>query len=106
MCTYQTQHVAVRGSGKGPNGWFPVTDATIYLDHPVHAQADHTLNLDFRNPARGPAARIAVELHPDAALQLARAILETLELAPAGLVPIPPNVCSIPPGHRDRSGLI
>ena len=86
MCTYQTQSVAVRGSGKGPEGWFPVTDATVYLDHPVHAQADHTLNLNFSNPTRGPAARVAVELHPASARQLAEAILESLETAPPGLV--------------------
>jgi hypothetical protein len=86
MCTYQTQTVPVRGSGKGPQGWFPVTDATVYLDHPVHAPADHTLNLDFLNPGRGPSARVAVELDPAAARALAEAILSTLDSAPAGLV--------------------
>ena len=86
MCTYQTAHVDIRGSGKGPDGWFPVTDASVYLDHPVHAPADHTVNLDFLNPARGAAARVAVELDPATARDLATAILSVLDAAPAGLL--------------------
>jgi len=86
MCTYQTERVTVQGSGKGATGWFPVTDATVYFDHPVHAPADHTLNLDFLNPARGPSARVAVELDPVSARALAEAILTTLDTAPPGLV--------------------
>lgn len=86
MCTYQTERLAVRGSGKGADGWFPVTDATVYFDHPVHAPAEHTLNLDFLNPGRGPGARVAVELDPAAARALAEAILATLDSAPAGLL--------------------
>jgi len=85
MCTYQTTSLGVRGSGKGPDGWFSLSDATVYLDHPVHADALHTLNIDLRNPARGPAARVAVELDPASARELARAILATLEEAPAPL---------------------
>ncbi len=86
MCTYRTTTLAVSGSGKGPQGWFPVTDAAVYLDHPVHARAEHTLNVDLRNPGRGPAARVALELDPRAARDLAVAILEALDAAPAGLV--------------------
>jgi hypothetical protein len=87
MCTYQTQAVEISGSGKGAEGWFPVTDATVYLDHPVHAPADHTLNIDFLNPERGASARVAVELDPGSARALAIAILSTLDRAPDGLVP-------------------
>jgi len=86
MCTYQTERLTVRGSGKGASGWFPVTDATVYLDHPVHAPADHTLNVDFLNPERGPGARVAVELDPASARALAETILGALASAPAGLV--------------------
>jgi Family of unknown function (DUF6295) len=86
MCTYQTERVALQGSGKGAQGWFPLTDASVYLDHPVHAPADHTLNLDFLNPDRGPGARVAVELDPGSARALAEAILTTLDAAPAGLL--------------------
>ena len=85
MCTYQTSNVPVSGSGKGANGWFPLTSATVYLDHPVDATIDHTLNIDFRNPALG-AARVAVELDPAAARGLAEAILAMLDAAPPGLI--------------------
>jgi hypothetical protein len=86
MCTYLTEHLAVEGSGKGPEGWFRLTDATVYLDHPVHAPAEHTLNIDLLNPARGAGARVAVELDPASARALAEAILATLASAPKGLV--------------------
>jgi hypothetical protein len=63
-----------------------LTDATVYLDHPAHAPAEHTLNIDFLNPACGPAMRVAVELDPGSARALARAILSSLDTAPADLV--------------------
>ena len=85
MCTYQTERVPVTGSGKGACGWFPVTTATVYLDHPVHAPAAHTLNVDFLNPDQGPSARVAVELDPASARSLAEAILLTLETTGADL---------------------
>jgi Family of unknown function (DUF6295) len=74
MCTYVTEHVSVSGSGKGRDGWFELTDASVYFDHPVHANAEHTLNIDFLNPQAGPSARVAVELTPESARQLAMAI--------------------------------
>jgi len=83
MCTYQTETLSVAGSGKGPSGWLRVTDATVYVDHPAHAMATHTLNIDLLNPAQGPAARVAVELHPEAARELAHAILRSLDAVPA-----------------------
>jgi Family of unknown function (DUF6295) len=85
MCTYQTEQIKVTGSGKGANGWFGVTDATVYYDHPVHAQAEHSLNIDFLNPGQGPAARVAVELTAESARALAKAIEAVLRQVPAGL---------------------
>ena len=70
MCTYATQRIEVTGSGKAPGGWVPVTMATVYYDHPVHAQAAHTLNIDFLNPDLGPSARVALELSAQSALAL------------------------------------
>lgn len=58
MCTYLTEKVDVAGSGKGPAGWFTLSEATVYFDHPVHAPAEHTLNIDFLNPGQGPSARV------------------------------------------------
>jgi hypothetical protein len=64
----------------------------VYFDHPVHAGADHTLNIDLLNPARGPSSRVAVELDPVSARVLAEAILQTLDGAPPALVrPEPPS---------------
>jgi hypothetical protein len=86
MCTYATVQTALEGSAKGPEGkWFAVTDGTVYFDHPVHALAEHTLNIDFADPAKGPGARVAVELTAAAARGLAAAIQTALESAPAEL---------------------
>ena len=86
MCTYLTENIEVTGSGKGEGGWFGLTRATVYFDHPQHAPADHTLNIDFLNPERGPSARVAVELTAGSALELARAIQAAVASAPPGLV--------------------
>ena len=85
MCTYLTQTLDVAGSGKGATGWFPLTRASVYLDHPQHAPGDHTLNIDFLNPVQGPAARVAVELTAGSARALAAAIESALAAAPPGL---------------------
>jgi hypothetical protein len=86
MCTYQTTRLVIEGAGKGAEGWFPLREATVYFDHPVAAMAEHTLNVDFRNPDKGPAARVAVELDARSAFALAHAILESLAGLPEHLV--------------------
>ena len=86
MCTYQTELLEVSGSGKGPAEWLRVTDASVYVDHPVHAMAGHTVNIDLRDPSQGPAARVALELHPDSARALAAAILRSLDAVPAAVL--------------------
>lgn len=84
MCTYATIRSEIDGSAKGPNSsWFHVTDATVYFDHPVHAMAEHTLNIDFANPAAGPADRVAVELTAASAQELVDAIQAALASAPS-----------------------
>jgi hypothetical protein len=86
MCTYTTITAALDGSAKGPNGsWFHVTDATVYFDHPVHAMAEHTLNIDIADPSNGPSARVALELTAASARDLMSAISAALESAPAEL---------------------
>ena len=86
MCTYRTATVPLTGSGKGASGWFPLSTATVYFDHPVDAPAEHTLNIDFRNPDRGAAARVAVELGASDARALAEAILDLLAAVPRELI--------------------
>ena len=89
MCTYVTMTSDITGSGKGAAGWFPVTRVAAYFDHPVHAQAEHTLNIDFANPAGGPAQRVAVELTAASA----RALIATIEVA---LAAVPPELVDQP----------
>ncbi len=89
MCTYITELIQVAGAGKGRAGWFELTDASVYVDHPVAAQAEHTLNIDFRNPALGPQARVAVELTAESALALVDAIQAALAAVPEGLLAAP-----------------
>jgi hypothetical protein len=86
MCTYNTVRASVTGSAKGPNGsWFRVTDAAVYFDHPVHAPAEHTLNIDLAAPDRGPSARVAIELSAASARELVEAINAALAAVPAEL---------------------
>lgn len=87
MCTYITKSLEVEGSGKAGSGWLPLEKATVYFDHPQHAPAEHTLNIDFLNPSKGPSARIAVELTAQSAMALVEAIQATLAEVPPGLVP-------------------
>lgn len=86
MCTYDTTVLPVTGSAKGTPEWLRVSRATVYFDHPVHASAEHTLNIDLANPDQGPSARIALELDARAAARLAQAILASLAALPPGLV--------------------
>jgi hypothetical protein len=96
MCTYDTAQRAVIGSGKGTSGWFGLTTATVYFDHPVHAQDEHTLNLDFAAPERGASARVAVELSARSAVALCEAVAEVLLSAPGDITGL---------GARDVAGL-
>lgn len=75
MCTMISQQAAVSGSGKGPEGWFQVRQASVSYDHPFNVPLEYALNIDFVNDALGPGARVAVEL--DAAS--ARALVETIQ---------------------------
>lgn len=82
MCTYLTERVDLAGSAKGPDGWFRATTASVYYDHPVHAPAGHTLNIDVLAPELGPSARVALELSAGSARALADAIVAALGAVP------------------------
>src|SRR5215475_153894 len=83
MCTMMVQQAKITGSGKGTQGWFPLREVNVSYDHPFDFPLEHALNIDFVNEAEGPSARVAVELTPESARQLAQAILATLEHADA-----------------------
>lgn len=84
MCTMIVQQVAIDGSGKGREGWFAVKQANVSYDHPFHAPYEHALNIDFVNEARGPGARVAVELSAEAARSLVQTIQAVLAEAESG----------------------
>lgn len=82
MCTNVTRRAPIAGSAKGADGWFAVDTATVYFDHPFHAQGDHTLNIDLVNDAAGAPARVAIELSAASARALVlqiEAVLATAE---------------------------
>ena len=82
MCTYATVQETIEGSAKGPGGdWVRVSRATVYFDHPVHAMAEHTLNIDLVDPNRGPDARIGLELTAESARRLVALVEEALAAA-------------------------
>ena len=94
MCTYVTENVGVSGSAKGQGGWFKVSRATVYFDHPFHAPLEHSLNIDFTDPTPSVLSpRVAVELSAESARALALAILATLDTGEAsvnGTAPLSP----------------
>lgn len=76
MCTHETLRLAIYGSGKGPEGWMALADASVYYDHPHHLELDHSLNIDlFSSTTTGAPCRMAVELDRQSARTLAQAIL-------------------------------
>ena len=72
MCTMIVENAEISGSGRGPQGWFPLRQVSVSYDHPFNAPLDHALNIDFVNEAEGLSARVAVELTPDSARQLVK----------------------------------
>lgn len=81
MCSYVTERTEVTGSGKGPSGWFRLSHATVYFDHPFHTPLEHSLNIDFVDDTAGPSARVAVELSASSARELVRCIEAALAAA-------------------------
>jgi hypothetical protein len=77
MCTTISATTTVKGSGKGPDGWFPLAQATVGFDHASHSGAEHALLIDFANYDLGTHARVAVELD----LASGRALLDQLRRA-------------------------
>lgn len=79
MCTWITEKARLKGSGKGVKGWFPITEARVYYDHPYFTHEDHTLNIDFVNESLGIDARVAVEMTAESARELIHKITLALE---------------------------
>ena len=84
MCTMIARQALINGTGKGADGWFPVSQINVSYDHPFEAPLEHAVNIDFVNEARGPGARVAVELSLESARQLIHTIQAVLAQAEAG----------------------
>ena len=96
MCTMIVENAEVSGSGRGPQGWFPLRQVSVSYDHPFSAPLDHALNIDFVNEAEGLSARVAVELTPDSARQLVKTILAALDRGEGEIQP--PAIGGTPAG--------
>jgi hypothetical protein len=83
MCTTISDTTSIKGAGKGPRGWFPVTQATVAYDHATHTGAEHALLLDFANYDIGTEARVAVEMDVASGWALLGQLRVTLEAAEA-----------------------
>jgi hypothetical protein len=81
MCTNILHQAEIEGCGKGVKGWFALSGINVSYDCPYHIELDHALNIDFVNEAKGPSARVAVELTAASARKLVQAILAALEEA-------------------------
>jgi hypothetical protein len=77
MCTMIAVTESISGVGKGRDGWFPITQATVGYDHSTHSSEEHALLLDFVNYAIGTGARVALELD----LESGRALVAQLQSA-------------------------
>ena len=78
MCTTIAMNAPIKGGGRGANGWFPVTVATVAYDHTVYyLQNEHALLLDFGNPDLPPTSRVAVEMD----IASGRALIEQIQAA-------------------------
>jgi hypothetical protein len=84
MCTMITQRAPIIGTGKGSDGWFPVSEVNVSYDHPFNAPFEHAVNIDFVDEKQGPGARVAVELSVESARNLIRTIEAALAEAEAG----------------------
>lgn len=78
MCTGIVETAKVSGSGKGAEGWFKLEQVSVSYDHPDHGPGESALTIDFASLSEDLSARVAVELTPESAKDLVRAILTTL----------------------------
>lgn len=83
MCTHIAESTVIQGMGKGPDGWFEVTRATVGYDHTSHSVEEHALLLDFTNYDVGVGARVALEIDLASGRALLAQLTEVIERAEA-----------------------
>ncbi len=82
MCSYIVCTAPIEGSAKGKT-WFPLKQANVIYDHPVHAFMEHALIIDFVNYDIDIGARVSVEMTAESARELIKTIQQALETADA-----------------------
>lgn len=87
MCTMISQTLPVDGAAKGSPDWLPVSVVHVGFDHATGSRLDHALLLDFADPQRGPAARVAVELDLQSGRALVAALQSIIEAAERSATP-------------------
>jgi hypothetical protein len=87
VCTSISDTTSIVGVGKGDQGWFALTRATIAFDHATHSSAEHALLLDFSNYELGAGARVALELDLASGRRLLDQLRATIEAAEATGLP-------------------
>jgi hypothetical protein len=83
MCTSISETSSITGAGKGPRGWFAITQSTVAFDHATHNGAEHALLVDFTNYDLGTDARVGVELDLRSARALVAQLRRTIAAAEA-----------------------
>ena len=82
MCTYIVNSAEVQGGGKGADGWFRLSTATVGFDHPTFTSDEHAIMIDFTN-REDLSSRVAVELDIASARALQATLTETIRAAEA-----------------------
>jgi hypothetical protein len=80
MCTYIVHSAEIQGGGKGADGWFRLSTATVGFDHPTFTSDEHAIMIDFTN-RENLGSRVAVELDIDSARGLLATLTETIRAA-------------------------
>ena len=80
MCDFgKVERISLVGSGKVDPGWFQLREAQVYHDHFINAPINEGVVIDIFNPDPGKQVSLCLELEASSAIQLAGAILSTVE---------------------------
>jgi hypothetical protein len=77
MCTYIAEADDVNATAYAHGERMDVHRTVVSMDHPYKVPVEHALCIDFRSG--DPSQRVAVELRPEDARQLAYSILSALQ---------------------------
>ena len=85
MCTYATNITPTMASVRGATDWVAADTLMVYVDHPYHLGAPHSVNVDFSDAQGTPLQRVQLELTPAAARQLAAELIAAVDSVDPGI---------------------